>query len=92
VRSCLAFSIWLGDAAFLWDGIEGIVDAERMDKEFIRWVAIRSDGNMVDRCAQDNCLMWARCQILWLAHLICSMYRRLLDRLKKVSSVAPSLR
>lgn len=53
MRSCLAFSIWLGDAAFLWDGIEGIVDAERMDKEFIRWVAIRSDGNMVDRCAQD---------------------------------------
>jgi len=50
VRSCLAFSIWLGEAAFLWDGIEGIVDvddAERMDKEFIRWVAIRSDGNMV---------------------------------------------
>ena len=38
MRSCLAFSIWLGDAAFLWDGIEGIVDvdAERMDKEFIR--------------------------------------------------------
>jgi len=53
VRSCLAFSIWLGEAAFLWDGIEGIVDAERMDKEFIRWVTIRSDGNMVDRCAQD---------------------------------------
>ena len=54
MRSCLAFSIWLGDAAFLWDGIEGIVDvdAERMDKEFIRWVAISSDGNMVDRCAQ----------------------------------------
>jgi len=47
VRSCFAFSIWLGVAAFLWDGIEGIVDAERMDKEFIRWVAIRRDGNMV---------------------------------------------
>lgn len=54
VRSCLAFSISLGEAAFLCDGMDGMVDdAERMAVEFIRWAAIRSDGSMVDCFAQD---------------------------------------
>lgn len=57
MRSCLAFSISLGVAAFLCDGIDGMVDdAERMADEFIRRAAIRSDGNIVDcvLCAQDS--------------------------------------
>lgn len=63
MRSCLAFSISLGVAAFLCDGIDGMVDdAARMAGEFIRWAAIRSDGNMVDcvLCAQKRLyfLMW----------------------------------
>lgn len=47
MRSCLAFSISLGVAAFLCDGIDGIVDdAERMADAFTRKAAIRSDGNI----------------------------------------------
>ncbi len=48
MRSCLAFSISLGVAAFLCDGMDGMVDdAERMANEFTRWAVIRSDGNIL---------------------------------------------
>ena len=49
MRSCLAFSISLDVAAFLCDGMDGMVDAERMMVGvFIRRAAIRSDGSMMD--------------------------------------------
>ena len=50
MRSCLAFSISLDVAAFLCDGMDGMVDVERrmMVGVFIRRAAIRSDGSMMD--------------------------------------------
>ena len=52
MRSCLAFSISLDVAAFLCDGMDGMVDAERrmVVGVFIRRAAIRSesDGSMMD--------------------------------------------
>ena len=49
MRSCLAFSMSLDVAAFLCDGMDGMVDAERMMVGvFIRRAAIRSDGSMMD--------------------------------------------
>ena len=48
MRSCLAFSISLGVAAFLCDGMDGMVDAARIMGEFIRRAAILNDGSMVD--------------------------------------------